>query len=142
MRTLLCAALVVTACAPGDRRAAAPTSAQKYVGTWEGRAYRSASDTGVSYRTVMALVADGSLRGTLMYPGTTAPPVPIRVREFSDTSFVQELGPYHSLVANRDVVTRAVGQVQGDSLSGTFEMRAPEGGDVLLKGTFRARRVS
>ena len=142
MRTLLWVALVVAACAPGEKKSTAPAGAQKYVGTWEGRAYRSASDTGVPYRTVMALVADGSLRGTLMYPGTTAPPVPIRVREFSDTSFVQELGPYHSLVANRDVVTRAVGQVQGDSLSGTFEMRPPEGGDVIMTGTFRAKRAS
>ena len=142
MKTLLCAALVVTACAPGERKSAMPTSAQKYVGTWEGRAYRSESDTGVTYQIIMALVVDGSLRGTLMYPGTTLPPAPIRVREFSETSIVQELGPYHSRVVNREVVTRAVGQVQGDSLNGTFEMRPPEGGDVLLKGTFRSKRVS
>ncbi|HEU5260137.1 MAG TPA: hypothetical protein VFU41_01810 [Gemmatimonadales bacterium] len=142
MRTLLCAVLVVTACAPGERKAAAPSSAQKYVGTWEGRSYRSASDTGVSYQVVMALVADGSLRGTLTYPGSTLPPAPIRVREFSETSIVQELGPFYSRLANREVVARAVGQVQGDSLNGTFELRPPEGGEVLLTGTFRAKRVS
>jgi hypothetical protein len=139
---LLGVVLVVAGCAPGDRRAAAPIAAQKYTGTWEGRSYRSPSDSGVPFRTVMALVADGSLRGTLLYPGQTAPPVPIRVREYSDTSFVQELGPFHSLVANKEVVARAVGRVIGDSLSGTFEMRPPSGGDVIMTGTFRAKKVS
>ncbi len=144
MRTLLCAALVVAACAPKEKAGTATAGgpAQKYTGTWEGRSYRTASDTGVPFRTVMALVADGSLRGTLMYTGAPAPPVAIRVRQFTDTSFVQELGPYHSLVANQDVVTRAVGHVKGDSLHGTFEMRPPGGGDVIMTGTFRAKRVS
>jgi hypothetical protein len=143
MRTLLCAALVLAACAPGEKAGTATAAgpAQKYIGTWEGRSYRSASDTGVPFRTTMAQVADGSLRGTLTYPGANAPPVAIRVRAFSDTSFVQELGPYHSLVAKRDVVTRAVGHPKGDSLTGTFEMRPPEGGAVILTGTFRAKRV-
>ena len=141
MRTLLCAALAVAACAPGEKKSAAPAAAQKYTGTWEGRSYRSASDTGVPYRVVMALVADGSLRGTLTYTSVTAPPVAIRVREFSDTSLVQELGPFFSQVAKRDVVARAVGRVTGDSLSGTFELRAPEGGDVIMSGTFRTKKV-
>jgi len=140
---LLSAVLVVAACAPGEQKSAAPAGAgQKYVGTWEGRAYRSASDSGVAYRTVLARVADGTLRGTLTYPGTEAPPAPIRVREYSDTALVQEIGPYHSRVSDRDVVTRAVGHVKGDSLSGSFEMRPPGGGDVILTGTFRAKKVS
>ncbi len=144
MRTLLCAALVIAGCAPGEKAGTATAAgpAQKYVGTWEGRSYRTPSDTGVAFRTVMARVADGTLRGTLTYPGVTAPPVAIRVREYSDTAFVQELGPYHSRVADKDVVTRAVGHVTGDSLTGTFEMRPPEGGDVIMRGTFRAKRVA
>jgi hypothetical protein len=142
MRTPLYVVMIVAGCAAGDKRSAAPAAAQKYTGTWEGRSYRSSSDSGVPYRTVIALVADGSLRGTLIYPGRTSPPVPIRVREYSDTSFVQELGPFHSLVANREVVARAVGHVKGDSLSGTFEMRPPGGGEVIMTGTFRARKVS
>lgn len=150
MRSLLGVALVVAACAPGEKPSTATAGgpggpggpAQKYVGTWEGRSYRTQSDTGIPFRTIMARVADGSLRGTLVYPGATAPPVAIRVREYSDTGFVQELGPYHSRVANQDVVTRAVGHVTGDSLAGTFEMRPPGGGDVIMRGTFRAKRVS
>lgn len=143
MRTLFWAALVVAACAPGENTSTATAAgpARKYIGTWEGRSYRNASDTGVPFRTTMAQVADGSLRGTLTYPGAPAPPVAIRVRSFSDTSFVQELGPYHSLVAKRDVVTRAIGHANGDSITGTFEMRPPGGGAVILTGTFRAKRV-
>ena len=144
MRILLCTALVIAACAPGEqtRTTTAAGPAQKYVGTWEGRAYRTPPDTGVPFRTVIVLVADGSLRGTLTYPGATTPPVAIRVREYSDTSFVQELGPYHSLVANSDVVTRAVGHATGDSINGTFEMRPPGGDEVITRGTFKAKRAS
>jgi len=143
MRTLLCAALVVAACAPGEKAGtAAGGPAAKYVGTWEGRSYRTPSDTGVPWRVIMARVADGTLRGTLTYPGTTAPPVAIRVRDYSDTSLVEELGPYHSRVVDKEVVTRAAGRVTGDSLNGTFEMRPPGGGAVIMTGTFRAKKVT
>jgi hypothetical protein len=147
MRTLLCAAFVVAACTPGEKAStpassAATGPAAKYTGTWDGRSYRTPPDTGVPWRVVMARVADGTLRGTLTYPGTTAPPVAIRVREYSDSSLVEELGPYHSMVANKDVVTRAVGHVTGDSLTGTFEMRPPGGEAVIMTGTFRAKKIS
>lgn len=141
MRTLLGIVLVV-ACARVDIKPTASAAALKYTGTWDGRSYRSPSDTGVPWRVVMTLVADGTIRGTLTYPGTTAPPVAIRVREFSDTSLVQELGPYHSRVSDAEVMTRAVGRASGDSLHGTFEMRAPDGGAVIMSGTYRAKRVS
>jgi hypothetical protein len=148
MRTLLCAALVVAACAPGEKTgtpasSAATGPAAKYTGTWDGRSYRTPSDTGVPWQVIMARVADGTLRGTLLYPGVrNATPVAIRVREVSDTSIVEELGPYHSMVADKDVVTRAVGRVTGDSLNGTFEMRPPGGGAVIMTGTFRAKKVA
>ena len=82
MRTLLCVAVVWAACAPGDtsRRSAAGPG-QKYAGTWEGRSYRSASDTGTPWRIVTAVAPDGSLRGTLTNTSVTAPPVPIRARD-------------------------------------------------------------
>ena len=66
MRTLLCLAVVWTACAPGDRSRAPAGPAQKYAGTWEGRSFRSASDTGTPWRIVTAVAPDGSLRGTLL----------------------------------------------------------------------------
>lgn len=144
MRTLLCAALVVAACAPGEKAGSATAAgpAQKYVGTWEGRSYRQAADTGIPFRTIMAITPDGSLRGTLTFTGITAGPVPIRVRELKDGKVVQELGPYHSPTADKDVVSRSTGELKGDSLTGTFEMRPVGGGAVILSGTFRAKRVS
>jgi hypothetical protein len=139
MRTLLGVAVVLAACAPGDQ---ARGPAQKYAGTWEGRSYRSASDTGIPWRIVTTVVQDGSLRGTMMYTTVTAPPVPIRTREVSDTVVVNEFGPYHSIAANADVVTTATGKVRGDSLNGTFEMRPAGGGNTIMTGTFRSKRVA
>jgi hypothetical protein len=88
------------------------------------------------------VVQDGSLRGTMTYTAVTAPPVPIRTREVSDTALVSELGPYHSLAANADVVTTTTGKVRGDSLNGTFAMRPAGGGNTIMSGTFRSKRVA
>ena len=144
MRTLFCAALVVAACAPGEKAgtAAAGGPGQKFVGTFEGRSYRQASDTGIPWRTIMSIAPDGSLRGTLTFTSITAGPVPIRVREITGSKLVQELGPYHSPTLNRDVISKSTAEVKGDSLTGEFEARPAEGGEVLLKGTFRAKRAS
>src|SRR2546428_13694987 len=142
MRTLLCAAMVVAASARGDKsRSSAAGPAQKYAGTWEGRSFRSASDTGVPGRIVTAVVQDGSLRGTMTYTSVTAPPVPIRARDVSDSAVVSELGPYRSIAANSDVVTTTTGKLRGDSLNGTFEMRPAGGGNVIMSGNFRSKRV-
>src|SRR5947199_10310444 len=118
MRTLLCTAIVLAACAPGDGSRASTSAgpAHKYAGNWEGRSFRSASDTGPPWRIVTAVAPDGSLRGTLTYTSVAAPPVPIRPRDVSDSAVVNELGPYHSIAANAEVVTSAPGKVQGDSL--------------------------
>src|SRR5204862_427978 len=108
----------------------------------DGRSYRSASDTGIPFRIVTAVAQDGSLRGTMTYTSLTAPPVPVRAREVSDTVVVSELGPYHSLSANADVVTTTTGKVRGDSLNGTFEMRPAGGGNPIMSGNFRSKRVT
>src|SRR5882724_12725908 len=142
MRKLLCAAMVLAACAPGDRARGSAGPAQKYAGTWEGRSYRSASDTGTPWRIVTAVAPDGSLRGTMTYTSVTAPPVPIRARDVSDSAVVNEIGPYHSITANADVVTTTTGKVRGDSLNGTFEMRPAGGGNVIMSGNFRSKRVA
>jgi hypothetical protein len=144
MRTLLCAALVVAGCAPGDtsRRATARGPGQKYAGTWEGRSYRSASDTGTPFRIVTSVAQDGTLRGTLTFTTVEGPPIPIRGRQVTDTSAVDEIGPYHSPTANQDVVTTTTGKLRGDSLNGTFEMRPAGGGTAIMTGTFRSQRVA
>jgi hypothetical protein len=145
MRTLVGAALLVAACAPGEKpRGAAAGPAQKYAGTFEGRSYRSASDTGTPFRIIAAVGSDGTLRGTLWFTDVAAPapPIPVRARQVSDTGLVDEIGPYHSPTANRDVVTTTTGKLRGDSLNGTFEMRPPGGGTVILRGAFRSKRVA
>ncbi|PYO81360.1 MAG: hypothetical protein DMD65_12630 [Gemmatimonadetes bacterium] len=144
MRTLLCAALVVAACAPGDKASTATAGGpgQKFVGTFEGRSYRQVADTGIPWRSVMVIAPDGSLRGTLTFTSITAGPVPIRVRDITGSKLVQELGPYHSPTLKRDVVATSTAELKGDSLTGDYEVRPPEGGDVLLRGTFRAKRAS
>lgn len=144
MRTVLCAALAVAACAPSDqsRRAAPLGPAQKYAGTWEGRSFQSASDTGTPIQVVAHVAQDGTLRSTLMFTTVRVAPVPIRAREVTDTSLVNEIGPYHSPTANADVVTTATGKLHGDSLNGTFEMRPAGGGNAIMTGTFRTRRVA
>ena len=144
MRTVFCAALIVSACAPGDRsRQSAPAGpAQKYAGTWEGRSFRSASDTGTPIRIVAHVAQDGTLRATLMFTTIQAPPIPIRARAVTDTVLVNEIGPYHSPTANADVVTRTTGKLRGDSLNGTFEMRPAAGGKAIMTGTFRTARVT
>ena len=141
MRAVFCAALVVAGCAPGEKpRPAGP--AQKYAGTWEGRSFRSSSDTGTPFRIVAHVAEDGTLRSTLLFTTAQAPPIPIRARQVSDTSLVNEIGPYHSPTANADVVTVATGKLRGDSLNGTFEMRPASGGNAIMNGTFRTRRVT
>ncbi|HYL20679.1 MAG TPA: hypothetical protein VEU74_02870 [Gemmatimonadales bacterium] len=141
MRIVFCAALVAAACAPGEKpRPAGP--AQKYAGTWEGRSFRSSSDTGTPFRIVAHVADDGTLRSTLLFTTLPAPPIPIRARQVSDTVLVNEIGPYHSPAANADVVTVTTGKLRGDSLNGTFEMRPASGGNAIMNGTFRTRRIT
>lgn len=141
MRTVFCAALLVAACA-SDEKSRPAGLAQKYAGTWEGRSFRSSSDTGTPFRIVAHVADDGTLRSTLLFTTLPAPPIPIRARQVSDTSLVNEIGPYHSPTANADVVTVASGKLRGDSLNGTFEMRPASGGNAIMNGTFRTRRVT
>lgn len=142
MRSVLCAALVAAACAPADKsRAPAAGPAQKYAGTWDGRAYHSESDTGTPFRIVSSVAEDGSLRGTLMFPQVPEPPIPVRARHVSDTALVNEIGPYQSAAARHRVLTTTTGRLYGDSLNGTFEMRPADGGNAIMSGTFRSKRV-
>src|SRR5438132_8734054 len=116
MRSLVWAALAAAACTPGDKpRAGGPAGpAQKYAGTWDGRAYHSESDTGTPFRIVSSVAEDGSLRGTLMFPQGSEPPIPVRARQVSDTVLVNEMGPYQSPTAHRRVRTTTTGRLYGD----------------------------
>src|SRR5207244_7159830 len=82
MRTAVYATLVTVACGPADNsRPSSP--AQKYAGTWEGRSFRSSTDTGTPFRIVAHVAEDGTLRSTLLFTAVQAPPVPIRARHVS-----------------------------------------------------------
>src|SRR3989442_5545660 len=142
MRTLLCAALVVAACAPGDKAGTATAGGpgQKFVGTFEGRSYRQVADTGIPWRSVMTIAPDGSLRGTLTFTSITAGPVPIRGRNITGSKLVQELGPYHSPPLKRDVGATSPPELKGGSPTGDYQVRPPPGGDGVLMGKFRAKR--
>lgn len=145
MRSLVWAALAAAACTPGDRRGAdgPATPAQKYAGTWEGRAFHSESDTGTPFRIVSSVAQDGTLRSTLTLLSVTTPePIPVRARAVSDTTLVDETGPYQSPSTHRLVVTTTTGRLHGDSLNGTFQMRPAEGGATLMSGTFRSKRIA
>ena len=143
MRAAFCAALIVAACAPGDRSHSTPAGpAHKYAGTWEGRSFRSESDTGTPIRIVAHVAQDGTLRSTLLFTTVQAPPIPIRARAVTETSLVNDIGPYHSPTANADVVTTTIGKLFGDSLNGTFLMRPAAGGNAIMNGTFRTKRVT
>jgi len=129
MRILLCLAVVAAACAREKPRAPA-SAAERYVGTWEGRSFRSASDTGIPFTTQMNASADGALSGTLSFTGLSAPAIPVRTIELTDSTIVFEIGPYQSPTAKTEVITRSEGHLAGDSLWGTYDMLPTASGQV------------
>ncbi len=129
MRKLLCLAVPVAACAREKPRA--PVSvAERYAGTWKGRSFRSASDTGIPFTTQMTASAEGALSGTLSFTGLSTPAIPMRTIELTDSTIVFEIGPYQSPTANTEVITRSEARLAGDSLWGTYEMLPTRGGEV------------
>src|SRR5437879_12938597 len=115
MRSVLCVARLAAACAPADKaRSAAAGPAQKYAGTWDGRAFHSESDTGTPFRLVSSVAEVGSLRGTLMFAQVDAPPLPVRARQASDTALVGDIVPYQTPDAGRLGVTTTLATPQGD----------------------------
>src|SRR3989442_12952913 len=120
MRTLLCAALVVAACAPGDKAGTATAGGpgQKFVGTFEGRSYRQVADTGIPWRSVMTIAPDGSLRGTLTFTSITAGPGPIPGGNNKGPHRGQTLGPHYSPPAKRGGGGTSTRDVAGASVTG------------------------
>lgn len=129
MRKLLCLALLLAACAREKPRPATP--AEKYAGTWEGSSVRDSGGAAAAFTIQMTASAEGALSGSLTFTGTTAPPVPVRTEEVSDSVIVFEIGPYMSPTAGKEVITRSTGRVSGDSLWGTYEMLPTAGGGVV-----------
>lgn len=158
MRIIPCllVGVALAACAPKDDTNAMADSAMLtpsagetsealraavFAGTWEGRSYRSDSDTGVAWTNVVTVGADGKPTGSLTFKGSNMAPVTARTIEMTDSTLVTELGPYTSPTAKTEVTTRTDGRVAGDSLWGTFEMTPTKGGDKI-RGRFSSKRTS
>ncbi|MFN2399818.1 MAG: hypothetical protein ABR543_14455 [Gemmatimonadaceae bacterium] len=158
MRFIPCllVAVVVAACAPKDNTDAMADSAMMdtsagettearraamFAGTWEGRSYRTDSDSGVAWANVVTVDADGKANGSLTFKGSSMAPVAMRAMEMTDSSVVWEMGPYTSPTTKSEVTTRTEARVAGDSLWGTFEATPTKGGDKI-RGRISAKRTS
>lgn len=138
MREFLAACLVVVACAPAER-AGEESVAARYAGMWHGRSYVAEGDTGVMWINTMSVDAEGNLVGTLEFSGGPSG-IAVRTVEFTDSTFVQDVGPYTSPTAGAEVRTRVEGWIRGDSIFGTFAAVPTAGGDTI-RGRFAAGRM-
>ena len=135
--SLICATLLLTACAkpqdsaqPPDSTASAvtPTSLGDVAGRWHVRGYNAAGDSIVGYE--MTATAD-TAGWTITFPGRAA--MPMRVALVSGM-IRTEAGPYES-VLRRGVQVRTEGmlRLEGDSLVGsTIAHYAGAGADSVL----------
>ncbi len=117
-----------------------PPVAERFAGTWEGRSRVAAGDTGTPWSMVLS-VADSVLAGALTFTGTSLVPVGVHTVAMTESTLVQEIGPYYSPTAKTEVTTRASATLTSDStLEGLFIMLPAAGGDTIV-GTYRAKRT-
>jgi hypothetical protein len=157
MRYLLCTTLALAACgrAENAREARAgdtltadttapPTPAMtavpdRLLGTWTARGYDAGSTRAQQFTMTWTRAPDGGLVGTIAFrPGET---YNVKVVSAEDSTIVYESEPHRSPTLRGQVVTRTTARVIGDSLAGTYEAKATEGGKVL-RGRFTANRRS
>jgi hypothetical protein len=157
MRYLLCTTLLLAACERRDAAvrdtvatdtitpsAGAPDRAMSAVpdrllGTWTAKGYDAGSNQAQQFTITWSRAPDGSLGGTIAFrPGET---YNVKVVSTGDSTIVYESEPHHSPTLKAQVVTRSQARLVGDSLMGTYEARAAEGGKVL-RGRFAAGRGS
>jgi hypothetical protein len=158
MRYLLCAVLILTACERRDTArdvsavdtvgpardtlsdSAPPTMSavpDRLIGSWTAQGYDQGSSRGQPFTMTWSRAADGSLSGTIAFRGGEK--YNVKVISTSDSMFVYESEPHRSPSLNAQVVTRTEARLVGDSLIGTYQAKAQQGGKVL-KGRFTARR--
>jgi len=154
MRYLLCAALLLAACERRDTardtqatdtigpRTAVTDPAMtavpdRLLGTWTAQGYDAGSNRPQQFTMTWSRAPDGGLVGTIAFrPGAT---YNVKVVSTSDSTIVYESEPHPSPTLKAQVVTRSEARIMGDSLAGTYEARATEGGKVL-RGRFTAKR--
>jgi hypothetical protein len=160
MRPLLCTMLVLAACTTRDDASDASEAASAriattggtaspaqrriaiHAGTWEGRTFRSDRDTGTRWTNVVNVLPDSSLTGSLRFAASPrSAAVAVTYLRVTDSTVVQELGPYYSPTVKAEVMTRVEARVRADSTWGTYEMVPTKGGPPE-RGRLAARRIS
>lgn len=150
MRYLLYTAFVLLACerrdttrdAPPADSAPAATPAMSAVpdrllGTWTAEGYDAGSNRAQRFTITWTRAPDGGPLGTIAFrPGET---YDVKVVSSTDTTVVYESEPHQSPTLKAQVVTRTQARLVKDSLLGTYEARATEGGKVL-RGRFTAKK--
>ena len=155
MRYLLSTVLALVACDRADTArdtrastdtirpgAAAPDRAMSAVadrllGTWTAQGYDAGSSRAQPFTITWTRAPDGSLGGAISFPkGET---YDVKVLSAQDTTIVYESEPHRSPTLNAEVVTRTEARIFGDSLTGTYQARAKQGGKTL-RGKFTAKR--
>jgi hypothetical protein len=150
MRYLLCTALALGACQPRDTARDTPATdtaaspaltmsavPDRLLGTWNAQGYDAGSNRPQQFTITWSRAPDGSLTGTIAFQGGEK--YNVKVVSTSDSTFVYESEPHRSPTLKAQVVTRTQARLVGDSLSGTYEAKAKEGGKVL-RGRFTAKR--
>lgn len=162
MRYLLCAALILTACERRDtarddapaidtlRPAADSATArspnqtmsavpERLLGSWTAQGYDEGSSRGQPFTMNWTRGPDGSMSGTIAFRGGEK--YNVKIVSTGDSTFVYESEPHRSPSLKAEVVTRTQARLVGDTLVGTYEARAQQGGKVL-RGRFTAKRGS
>jgi hypothetical protein len=155
MRYLLCAAFLLAACErrdtardtqPADTISPAATPgetmtpvADRLLGTWSARGVDDGSKSPQLFTITWDRAPDGGLAGTIAFkPGES---YKVKVVSTTDSTIVYESEPHRSPTLKAQVVTRTQARLMGDSLVGTYEARAQQGGKVL-RGRFSAKQGS
>ncbi len=155
MRYLLCITLALAACGRAEtaRDARAPDTTppapapdqamsavpDRLLGMWTAQGYDAGSNRPQRFTITWTRAPDGGLIGTIAFhPGET---YNVKVVSTGDSTIVYESEPHQSPTLKALVVTRTEARLVGDSLTGTYEARAKEGGKVL-RGRFTAERGS
>jgi hypothetical protein len=110
----------------------------RLLGSWTAKGYDAGSTRAQTFTMDWARAADGSLGGTIAFPGGAQ--YKVKVVSTGDSTFVYESEPHQSPTLKAQVTTRTEARLVGDTLVGSYQARAKTG--KVLKGTFKATRGS
>ncbi|HEX7337160.1 MAG TPA: hypothetical protein VF252_08130 [Gemmatimonadales bacterium] len=151
MRYLFLTALLLAACGGRDRARSdtepgdtAPTATpamsavpDRLLGTWSAQGRDEGATKADNFTITYTRPPNGGPVGTIAFkPGAS---YNIKIVSSEDSVIVYESEPHPSPTLKTEVVTRTQVRLAGDSIFGTYEAKAAEGGKVL-RGEFRAKR--